>query len=349
MPGPRAGWLAFIVLGLVLASTTARAGTPGFPPVPLRFGPQEKARCLRCHGMPNFAELDSAASAPRDLHVDPAAFGASAHATLSCRSCHADVTQYPHVFSPARAKVSCGADCHARDAQGRPYSHARETQDIAASVHGQGRAATNPDSPRCGTCHGGGDVHGIPRVARRLPAPAKMALCVSCHDDAAMMARNRVEVSAVASYRRSFHYKAIHFGARGTAVCQDCHGVHRVLAKGDTASTIAAGHLPRTCGQEGCHRGARMNFAMSGANHLDLRIRREPLLRLEERFFVALTAGTMLALLAGIVLDVQRRLGWLALAAAVRRRAMELGRALARLAASASAGTRSRMRRLLVD
>ncbi len=56
-----------------------------------------------------------------------------------------------------------------------------------------------------------------------------------------------------------------------------------------------------------------MNFSMSGANHLTLRIEREPLLSLEEHLFMLLTAGTMLMLIAGIILDVQRKFGWIVL------------------------------------
>jgi len=300
---------------------------------------------VKCHGMANFAVRDSATGQVRDLHVDAAAYRASAHGALSCRSCHADVAEYPHVFPAARPHVSCGADCHATDRKGRPYSHAQEAADFATSVHGRGKAATNPDSPVCTTCHGGGSPHAVAAVKKQMTVREKMALCADCHDDRARMARDGVDPLAVASYRRSFHYKAIHFGARGTAVCQDCHAVHRVLAKDDTASTVAAANLPRTCGKDKCHPGATMNFAMSGANHLTLRIHREPVLLLEERFFLLLTGGTMLALVGGIVLDVQRRLGWIRLASAAAR---ALRAALARLAAFGR-GALVVGRRLLVD
>ena len=336
-PSRRAACLGAALLGLALASAATAA--------PAQRPDGESLRCLRCHGMPNFAERDSATATVRDLHVDRRLLESSAHGALSCRSCHPDVTASPHAFPGGRPRVSCGAGCHATDRRGRPYSHAKEASDFAASAHGSGRAASNPDSPTCTTCHGGGDVHGIPRAARAISAPEKMELCACCHDDRAMMARNHVEPSAVASYRRSFHYKAIHFGVRGTAVCQDCHTAHRVLARRDTASTVARAHLPGTCGQRGCHPGARMNFAMSGANHLALRIEREPVLRLEERFFVGLTVGTMAALLGGIVLDVQRRLGWLVLAAAARRRMAAALRGIGKVMARGMTVAR----RLLVD
>ena len=66
-----------------------------------------------------------------------------------------------------------------------------------------------------------------------------------------------------------------------------------------------------TCGKSGCHDGAKINFAMSGANHLKLRVDKEPILYWEEKMFQILTGGTMAMLVVGIILDVQKRFGWL--------------------------------------
>lgn len=148
-----------------------------------------------------------------------------------------------------------------------------------------------------------------------------MALCVDCHDDRARMTRNHVEPDAVSSYRRSFHYKAIKFGARQAAVCQDCHTTHRILPPWDSRSSVAPAALPATCGQAACHPGARTRFAVSGANHLDLRVKHEPVLRAEEWLFWILTAGTMAMLVVGIVLDVQKKFGWFVLVKRVAGRA----------------------------
>lgn len=331
---------------LLLSAAGPTRGAPYDPPRErIHFAENEIGRCLKCHGMANFAVQDSADGPVRDLHVDTIAFASSAHGGLSCRSCHPDVAEFPHVFPAGRQRVSCGAGCHATDKQGRPYDHAKQAREFGSSAHGRGKAATNPDSPTCATCHGAGKAHAVLPVKRQMTVTEKMSLCAGCHDDRAMMRRNEVDPLAVASYRRSFHYKAIHFGARGTAVCQDCHAVHRVLAKDDTTSSIAAANLPKTCGQDKCHRGATMNFAMSGANHLTLRIHREPLLLFEERFFLLLTGGTMVALVGGIILDMQRRFGWVLLLAALGRRLRAASARSAVVARAALVVTR----RLLID
>ncbi|HEX9007289.1 MAG TPA: hypothetical protein VF889_08335, partial [Bacteroidota bacterium] len=176
-----------------------------------------------------------------------------------------------------------------------------------------------------------GNPHGVMPAQRRLSPQTKMALCAACHDDAPRMVRNKVNPGAVSSYRRSFHYKAIRFGQTNTAVCQDCHTVHHVLPKDSVGSSIAPAHIAGTCGQQQCHPGARLNFAMSGANHLDLKIEEAPLLGYLEKFFVLLTGGTMAMLVAGIILDIQRKFGWLFLLGIGFRRLASLLAAASRI------------------
>jgi hypothetical protein len=268
-------------------------------------------RCVACHGLQNLAVRESIGAPPHDFSVSPA-FAASAHGHLTCDQCHGDVGSYPHSRSIDRVRVTCAQDCHARDREGRVYSHAATVADFAASVHGSGARGDPADRPGCLTCHGNGDPHAIPS-AKDLSRDERMARCDGCHGDRARMTRNDVDADAVSSYRRSFHYKAIKFGARETAVCDDCHTAHRIRPASDSTSTIASAALPATCGQTACHPGAGARFAVSGANHLDLRVKREPLLWAEEWLFRLLTAGTMAMLVVGIVLDVQKRFGWAAL------------------------------------
>jgi hypothetical protein len=148
-----------------------------------------------------------------------------------------------------------------------------------------------------------------------------MSLCVTCHENRALMASKHVDEDAVQSYRQSFHYKAIRFGETNTAVCQDCHTVHRILPSDSAASSIGAKNIASTCGQQNCHPGVNMNFAMSGANHLGFRIGKNAVLFAEEKLFVVLTLGTMSMLVIGILLDVQKKYGWLSLLVRITRAA----------------------------
>lgn len=269
---------------------------------------EDPGRCLTCHGMANLAVRERASAAVHSFSVSPQAFAASVHGRLTCRQCHGEVGAYPHVFPGGRVKVTCAQECHVRAREGRTYTHAATVADFDASAHRARASGDEHDRPTCLTCHGSGDPHAV-APASGQPQRARMALCVGCHDDRARMTRNRMETDAVSSYKRSFHYKAITFGARTAAVCQDCHTTHRILPPWDAKSSVAASALPATCGKAACHPGARATFAVSGANHLDLRVKRERVLWAEEWLFWILTAGTMAMLVAGIVLDVQRRLG----------------------------------------
>ncbi len=298
-----------MALVLVLALPGAAAARAPVPFPPLTFGPHELARCLNCHGLPNFLDRDSLTSTLRDLSVDTRAHVLSVHGSLECTQCHPDVRAYPHTFDRGRrAKVSCDADCHATDIEGKPVSHRTQVADFLAGAHRKGLLGTSADSPTCVTCHGAGRPHAIASPRRTLGPRDRMRLCADCHEDRVRMARNRVDAEAVSSYRRSFHYQAVRFGSTKTAVCQDCHAVHRVLSPDSTASTVGAAGVVKTCGQKDCHKGATGVFAMSGANHLDLRARREPVLWLAGRFLWALTWLVSLVALGDIVLDAARRL-----------------------------------------
>jgi hypothetical protein len=268
----------------------------------------DSSRCLTCHGMRNLAVREAVGQPLSDYSIS-SAFASSVHGRLTCVQCHGDAGPFPH--QQRRAPVTCAQDCHARDRDGRVYSHAATVADFEASVHRSGTRGDPRDRPTCLSCHGHGDPHAI-QSSKELPPRERMALCDGCHDDRARMLRSGVDPDAVPSYRRSFHYKAITFGGRQTAVCPDCHTAHRIRRPSDPTSSVAAAALPATCGKATCHQGAGPRFAVSGANHLDLRVRHEPILRAEEWLFRLLTAGTMALLLIGIVLDVQRRFGWVA-------------------------------------
>ena len=270
--------------------------------------------------MANLAIRESGSVSLHSFSVSPAKFAASVHGRLSCQQCHGEVGPYPHQFQDGRAKVTCAQDCHTKDRAGRLYSHAATVADFDTSAHRSSAPGDPLDRPTCLSCHGAGDPHAIEPAKDQSPR-ARMALCVDCHDDRSRMTRNHVEPDAVSSYTRSFHYKAITFGARQAAVCQDCHTTHRILPRSDPRSSVAPAALPATCGQSACHPGARTHFAVSGANHLDLRVKREPVLWAEERLFWLLTAGTMAMLVVGVVLDVQKTFGWLALLRRIAGRA----------------------------
>ncbi|MEK7263136.1 MAG: hypothetical protein AAB071_01320 [Bacteroidota bacterium] len=273
------------------------------------FTENNSQQCLKCHGMNNFSYREPLTNAIHSYTVARDTFQNSAHGTLSCMQCHNDIKEFPHKFTNKRKIISCGDDCHARDTTGKLISHSSIVQEFSTSSHRKGLIENSSDSPNCLACHNS-NPHAIQKIKHEVNPQEKMSLCISCHENDALMKKNDVNTDAVISYKRSFHFKAIKFGETNTAVCQDCHTTHHVLSGDSTQSSVSEKNVASTCGKNNCHPGAQMNFAMSGANHLNLKIDEEPLLKFEEQFFILLTLGSMAMLAVGIVLDIQRKFGW---------------------------------------
>src|SRR4051794_26402649 len=156
-------------------------------------------------------------------HEQAQKLAGTAHAPLACSQCHLKHDDYPH---PANiAKPAC-ASCHTQAGQ-----------DYAQSIHGQQAAKGNAAAPECSTCHQSShEVLKPHSVEFRKNVPDT---CGMCHDKVA------------GDYKTSIHGKAIASGQMNAAVCTDCHGEHKILAKTNTASPVFGSHLRDTCGQ--CH------------------------------------------------------------------------------------------------
>ena len=268
-----------------------------------------KENCMRCHGMKNLSYFREDAKTLQKFYVNKEEFKNSVHAEIACESCHTSTSNYPH--NPSLQKVSCKDGCHASK-DGKEYTHNLVVTEFNDSIHTLGKQGKKSvDSPDCVSCHGFTSVHSIKKATKTIPDSEKISECILCHDNREMMARNKVDEDAVHSYRKSFHYKAIKFGGIPSATCQDCHGVHKILSPKDFNSTVSLDKRAETCGKNGCHEGANINFAMSGANHLNHKIDSEPILYYEEKMFQILTGGTMGMLVVGIIMDIQKKFGWM--------------------------------------
>jgi cytochrome b subunit of formate dehydrogenase len=242
-----------------------------------------KKECLECH-------KDAAREDVKPVNGD--ALAVSAHKDMDCQDCHTTMTAVPHTPSMEHDKPSC-AGCHDDEATA-----------FAASAHAKPDKVKG-DHPTCATCHGGGDPHAIHPIAY-FTRPVKAELCSQCHRDRARMRRYGVDPDAVASYEESFHGKALlRFHASNVAVCTDCHTTHSMLPPSNPkapTNRLNAGHL---CSQKGCHNGAGANFAMSGANHLRLKIKSDPILKGTDLFFRILVIFMVSFLFLGVILDLR--------------------------------------------
>jgi cytochrome b subunit of formate dehydrogenase len=152
----------------------------------------------------------------------------SAHAALTCDTCHESHDKYPH---PAGIAKPVCATCH-EDQAG----------DYANGVHGQARKGGNEGAPDCGLCHGS---------AHELLPPKGQAFRSSVPDTCGMCHSQVVE-----QYRASVHGKAVARGIAEAPLCTDCHGEHRIIKPNNPNSPVNAANIRDTCGS--CHGDVRL-------------------------------------------------------------------------------------------
>lgn len=255
------------------------------PPTAQAPEPSEEAQaCLGCHSKE--ADVATAVNIEALMH--------SPHAELDCTSCHSEFTaESPHTEAMLRSEASCSS------------CHPEPSEQFALSVHAR-ESKVKGDHPDCVTCHGGGDPHGV-HIRGEWTREQKAKVCSECHANTELMARYGPSIDAVTSYNHSFHGKALlRFNNHDVAICSDCHGMHDVREPTDPVSPTHANNAAKTCAQSGCHPGATMNFAMSGANHLELRLHESPILNGTLWFFRILVIGMTGFLLLGVFLDMRR-------------------------------------------
>jgi len=190
-----------------------------------------KVRCESCHTRETAEHFSSA-------HINKG---------VTCANCHTDIhTQTPWKKDKRRVVVKC-IQCHDREAAYRN------------SVHGKAVAAGVMDSAACNDCHGLHEIKSLGDPTSRTNKEFHTKVCLKCHADEKMMARNKVTSLAVSTYFESYHGKNFRLGSpERVAGCADCHTSHSVLPPADPKSSINPANLVKTCGK--CHSGATTLF-----------------------------------------------------------------------------------------
>jgi len=119
-----------------------------------------------------------------------------------------------------------------------------------------------------------GDPHAIKNSVTQPGAwtrKDKAELCSKCHGQKALMGRYGVESGRRAFVQRELSRKALlRFHLNSAATCTDCHHAHDVLAPTNPAAPTnpLTPQPPVNVSQ-----GRKRHFAMSGANHLRLKVK----------------------------------------------------------------------------
>ena len=200
------------------------------------------ANCLNCHRDPEIvSELDGL---ERSLFVDELTYLASAHSSVACAQCHAEVSSaITRPCAAIQTRVDCGS-CH--EAQVDEY-------DI--SVHGTMAAAGDPDAPICLDCH----ENHTTQTSRSPTSPTfpenVPALCGQCHARGSEAAQRMHDGGfPVEHYPLSIHGTGLfESGLTVTATCSSCHSAHMTLPQSDPRSTLNDANIASTCGT--CHNG----------------------------------------------------------------------------------------------
>ncbi len=207
--------------------------------VPLTWA-QENDECLSCHGEKGMTGLRNGKTI--QVFVDQKKFSGSAHAALTCVSCHSDLagTELPHPENPSG--VDCGT-CHGEES-------ALHTK----SLHGKAVERGDPLAPKCTDCHG---VHDILPAGNKHSSVAPLRvpfLCGRCHQEGAQVQRQRVihQDHILENFSESIHGEGLL--KKGLVVapnCASCHTPHSILPHTDPASSINRKNIAATCTQ--CH------------------------------------------------------------------------------------------------
>ncbi len=176
-------------------------------------------------------------------HVDLERFQRSAHGSLACTDCHADI-QPGDVTSPHPSTANLTAEAAALyDYQKCEACHPHEYAAYTQGVHAEARAnpagiESGQPAPTCGHCH---NAHYVSAQTRADLLESVSETCGTCHPE------------ALKTYEHNYHGKAALLGRETTATCADCHGAHTVLALYETSESLPA------CRR--CHPAANDQFA----------------------------------------------------------------------------------------
>lgn len=220
--------------------------------------------CLRCHGVAAFA-----AARGIDLQISAESYAASVHGrsapernlavAATCVDCHG-----AHAIRPRSDDASEVGARHLAATCGR--CHEKEAAEYVASAHGRALARGAHEVPTCSDCHGEHGIlpHGDPRSTTSRLQSAQ-SLCLGCHDRPALQEKFGLPARRGSTYLDSYHGLATRGRSTAAAVCVDCHGVHLILASGDTAAATHPSNRVATCGR--CHPDATARFASFGDVH----------------------------------------------------------------------------------
>jgi hypothetical protein len=211
---------------------------PGSPVYPLNL----PGTCGACHGDPELARrhgipVENAYQLYTDSIHGRALTKSGLLGAANCSSCHG-IHDIQAAGDP-RARVN-----RRQVAETCGTCHVGTLREYAQSIHGVLAGQGQPQAPTCADCH---TAHAIKRASTGAFAAEVIGECGTCHQ------------ASYATYRGTYHGKAVALKHPMVATCSSCHTAHRILPVSDDRSSVAAENRLETC--RGCHHGATASFA----------------------------------------------------------------------------------------
>jgi len=201
---------------------------------------QENSDCFGCHSDKTLEGVK--AGKKFSVFVDEKKFAGSVHGSLTCVSCHADLTGKDLPHAEGLEPVKCGT------------CHTSEEKLHAKSLHGKAVARGDQLAPTCKDCHGNHAI--LPVKDPKSPAsPLQIPfLCGKCHTEGSPVTKQRTihQDHILENFSESIHGQALF--QKGLTVapnCASCHTPHSILPHTDPASSIARSNIAATCTK--CH------------------------------------------------------------------------------------------------
>lgn len=261
---------------------------------------QTNEACLGCHQAEGLKLRFPGGGGEIDVRVDPQKFAASVHKDLTCTTCHAQHTGYPH---PKVAATTARA-YHVLAQQICATCHADQAKAFEDGIHGQGVRMGLADVPTCTSCH---TAHAVIRPKSAEFRNNIPETCGNCHASDAVMRRYGLR-PIYQAYVEEFHgvttrlYRIVTpLSPSPAAVCYDCHRAHDVKRAADPASPVSKANILATC--RTCHKDAGRFFATAWNEHRPPSPRHSPLVWLVQRFYLVLIPGVVGVLAVLTVLD----------------------------------------------
>ncbi len=210
----------------------------------------------------------------------------SAQQDVSCYHCHTTVVNEFRNNVHYQMGFNC-ADCHGGSVQtnatvisysvmsgdfiGKPSRenitnvcskcHIKEANDYKQSIHWDAIKKGHPEAATCTDCHGIHEIRAIKDPKSSSNHQNSPATCAKCHANKELMSAwyYGIKADRLDTYKESFHWKALSKGYNVVATCADCHNNHVTKSHEDPASSTYPDNLPKTCGKENCHPGARFD------------------------------------------------------------------------------------------